>query len=53
VATRKGLRMSKAYTDIVTILTKRMLGFKKQEAFLPPHTIPIQMIGKGPGFDVE
>jgi hypothetical protein len=42
--------MSKDCTDVIAILTKR-LGFKKQEAFLPPHTIPIQMIEKGPAFE--
>jgi len=45
--------MSKDFTDVVAILTKRMFGYNKQEAFLPPHTIPIQMIEEGPDLDTE
>jgi len=45
--------MFKDFTDVVAILTKRMLGYNKQEAFLPPHTIPIQMIQEEPDLDIE
>jgi hypothetical protein len=32
--------MSRDFTDVIAILTKRMLGYKKQEAFLPPPHYP-------------
>jgi hypothetical protein len=32
--------MSKDFMDTVAILTKRMLEYKKQEAFLPPLHYP-------------